>query len=779
MKKKDYVVWFNQVDKDDGELVGGKGANLGEMVSVGIPIPPGFIVTSNAYYRFIEKNKLKTKIKDILKASDINDPRQLNSGAIKIQKLILKGDVPKEVAKEVMCYYLALSAVDEKTYRISEKLSDRLLAPFREIYVAVRSSATAEDLPDASFAGQQETFLNILGESNVVNTVRKCWASLFTPRAIFYREENKFDHFDIGIAVPVQKMIQSDTSGVMFTIDPTTNEKDKIVIEAVFGLGEMIVQGQVTPDHYLVRKSDLKLLAKEVKHQEKEMVKKKKKTVVEKLSKQRGGSQKVSDKNIVEIARLGKKIEKHYYFPQDIEWGIENKKVYILQSRPVTTMRKGEEKVEDFSKLVKDKKVILEGVGASIGVASGQVKIVKGPRHIGKVKKGDILVAKMTNPDYVPVMKIVSGIITDEGGRTCHAAIVSRELGIPCIVGSRLATKKLKENQIVTLDGEKGKVYEGGLSIKPINIKTNIVRENGKRLVTATKLYVNISTPELASEMSARDVDGVGLLRAEFMIANIGIHPRKLIKDGKSKMFIDELAKGIKTICEAFSPRPVVYRATDFKTNEYRNLVGGKEFEQEEPNPMIGFRGAYRYVKDAEVFKLEIEAIKRVRNKHGLKNLWMMIPFVRTVNELKEVKKILGSNNLFRTPTFKLWMMAEVPSNFLLIDEFIKVGIDGISIGSNDLTMLILGVDRDNAEVASEYDERNEAVYMGLEKIVKGCIRNHVSCSICGQAPSDFPDYTQKLVDWGATSISVNPDAIDRTRELIYDAEHKKVKRKR
>jgi len=775
MKKRKNIVWFNQVDKQDIELVGGKGANLGEMVSFGIPIPPGFIVTSKAYFDFLKENKLRERIKKVLKSINVDEPTQLEECARRIQSYILGSDVPVNIAKEVMSYYLALSKINEKTYTFAS-LTDRIIASFSDTYVAVRSSATAEDLPDASFAGQQETYLNVIGESNVVNAVKKCWASLFTPRAIFYREQNKFSHFKVGIAVPVQKMIQSESSGVLFTINPTTNEKSEIIIEAVYGLGELIVQGAVIPDHYVVRKSDLRLLKKEVACQEKMLVMKKRKNVLLDLGKRRGSEQKVTDKNIKKLAFWGKKIEKHYYFPQDIEWGIEKGKIYILQSRPVTTLGKAKKITEkEISALTGAKKEILSGIGASTGIVSGRVKIVKNMKELSKIETGDILVAKMTNPDYVTAMKKVNGIITDEGGRTCHAAIVSRELGIACVVGAKKATKILKKNMLVTIDGEKGIVYEGGIEVKPAAVARKEAFVPLQKLTTATKIYVNMSTPELASEIGKKHVDGVGLLRAEFMIAQIGVHPRKLIAEKKQKMFIDKLAEGIKTICEAFNPRPVIYRATDFKTNEYRNLIGGAQFEQEEPNPMLGFRGAYRYIKNDDVFELELAAIKKVRNKYGLKNLWLMIPFVRTVKELSDIKKIVSSCGIFRSATFKLWMMAEIPSNVFLLDEFIKVGIDGISIGSNDLTMLILGVDRDNSEVASIYDERNEAVYRALEKIIKGCLAKKVTCSICGQAPSDFPDFTEKLINWGITSISVNPDAIERTREIVYEAEKGKV----
>lgn len=737
------LVWFSEVGKEDIGLVGGKGANLGEMWNSGFPVPNGFIVTSNAYFLFLKENNLETKIKHLMGTVDHDDPNSLSQVSKIIKKIIEDAPLSPDLTQEIFRSYRKLGGI----------LSDA--------YVAVRSSATAEDLPTASFAGQQETFLNVKGEANLIRKVKACWASLFESRAIFYRHENKFEHFKVGIAVPVQKMINSEKSGVMFTIDPVVNNKSKIIIEAIYGLGEMIVQGQATPDHYEVEKSDLIIKEKKIAKQLAMLKKVKNLNKELRVSSSSSKKQKITDGQILELARLGKKLEHHYFFPQDVEWAIEGKKVYIVQTRPITTMNKTQEKDE----VLHLGSPIVKGDGASPGISAGPVRIVKSPKEINKVKSGDVLVAPQTSPDFVPAMKKSVAIVTDSGGRTSHAAIVSRELGLPAVVGTLTATKDLKNGMIVTVDGTKGEIYEGG---KVDNVK-KITEETTFK--TATRVYVNLAEPELAADIAKKNVDGVGLLRAEFMMAQIGTHPKRMIRDGRKHEFVNKLSQGLADFCRAFHPRPVVYRASDFKTNEYRNLTGGKEFEPEEPNPMLGFRGAYRYVHDPEVFELEIEAIKQVRNKLRLKNLWVMVPFVRTVNELAEVKKILASHGLSRSHSFKLWMMVEIPSNVILLDKFIEVGIDGVSVGTNDLTMLILGTDRDNSEVAPEFDERNEAVTWALDRIIKTAHKHKITASVCGQSVSTYPEILDFVVKRGITSVSVSPDSINSVRLEIRKIE--------
>ncbi len=756
MSAQEFVVNLKDISKDDLPIVGGKGANLGEMIKAGFPVPPGFAVTVYSYELFLEENNLKARIKDILNSVNINNPDELQNASERIQKLITKGEIPEIVAKNIISSYKKLSGY------------------FRKALVAVRSSATAEDLPTASFAGQQATFLNIRGEATLLFKVRECWASLFTARAIFYRVENKIPHEKVKISVIVQKMVQSEVSGVMFTIDPVTEEKDRIVIEAIWGLGEMIVQGAVVPDRYVVQKDTFDILSKEISDQTLELVMSKGETKEVTVPVNRKESQKISNGEIIYLAKIGQKLQEHYYFPQDVEWAKEGKNIYIVQTRPITTIgnivKRKEIKLEGEN-IQLPSSPILTGAAASPGIGVGPVVIVKSPKEVGKVKHGEVLVAPMTSPDFVPAMKKAAAIVTDEGGQTSHAAIVSRELGIPCVVGTKEATTKLKDGVVVTVDGKSGNVYLGGKVVY-----TKVKKDKHKKInyQTATKVYVNLAEPERAGEIGKMDFDGVGLLRAEFMIANIGIHPKEAIKNKKQDMFVKKLAHDLEKFCKAFNPRPVVYRATDFKTNEYRSLPGGERWEPQEPNPMLGFRGAFRYIATPEVFNLELQAIKKVRKKY--KNLWLMIPFVRSPEELRKVRRLVAAEGLFESTTFKFWMMVELPVNVIKLKDFIEVGIDGVSIGSNDLTMLLLGTDRDNSEVASCFDERAPVVYWALKRVIRTCIKYNITSSICGQAPSEYEDLVEKLVRWGVTSVSVNPDTLERVREVVYNAEKKLAK---
>lgn len=746
-KRNESIAWFEEVTKDDISSAGGKGANLGEMTRANIPVPPGFIVTVNVYNKFLKEANISGKIRSLLKPLDPNNSKQLQRIASEIKNVVMESTIPPELVNDIKEAYVELGRG----------------------LVAVRSSATAEDLPEASFAGQQSTYLNVQGEDEVVEAVQKCWASLFEPRAIYYRAQHGFDHFQVGIAVPVQRMIASQTSGVLFTVEPVTSDTDKIIIEAIFGLGEGLVSGEITPDLYIVNKKDLSIISRMISLQKRQL------SIDTDTTNKENNSwhpvpvsfqdkQKISDDDIIRISKLGKHIEDHYQFPQDIEWAMEDGKLYIVQTRPVTTIKETTEEEPEI-----EAPTLLVGVSASPGLASGPVKIIHDASEINLVLDGDILVADMTTPDFVPAMKRAVAIVTDRGGRTAHAAIVSRELGIPCVVGTDKATTKLSDKQIVTVDGSHGKIYNGKVTRSiTTTLMANILKET---IETKTKVYVNLAQPELADRIAARNVDGVGLLRAEFMVAQIGEHPSYMLKQNRGDEFIDKLSDGLFTFAKAFYPRPVVYRTTDFKTNEYRELTGGQEFEEIEENPMLGYRGASRYIKDIATFKLEIEAIKRVRKKYN--NLWVMIPFVRTVDELRRTKDILEAEGLKRSDDFKLWMMVEVPSNIFIMEKFLEVGIDGISIGSNDLTQLTLGIDRDSARLAETFDERNEAVMVALERAIKVSKSMGVTSSICGQAPSDYPELTEKLVAWGITSISVNPDVIGSVRAIIAKAEAK------
>lgn len=803
MNKK-HVVWFEEVGKGDVGIVGGKGANLGEMTQAHFPIPYGFVVTSHAYFTFIEHSGLMPKIKEFLKMTNVDNPHELQQGSKHIQEIIMNASVPREIASEVIKYYQDLTLKEEqyrkKKIGTLKQATHMLKSLYRPPLVAVRSSATAEDLPGASFAGQQETYLNVHGETALIQKMRECWASLFTERAIYYRHEQGFDHFKVGLAAVVERMVQSDKSGIAFSIDPVTNDKSKIVIEAIYGLGEYIVQGKVTPDHYEVDKNSMVILKKEIKQQNVKYVKAYDTNKEVKLSHRVGSQQKLTEQEIITVALNVKDIERHYYFPQDTEWAIEKGEVYIVQARPITTISK-----EDASSGKADKvhgqlsaagktpssvvappemlTPIVTGSPASPGIGVGPVKILKSPSEIDKLHKGDILVASQTNPDYVPAMKKAAAIVTEHGGRTSHAAIVSRELGVPAVVGAEGALKLLKDGMIVSVDGAKGEVYKGSIIHKGSGFEEKEKKEAAAALAhkpkhkTLTKVYVNLAEPEHAAQIAKLDVDGIGLLRAEFMIAGIGTHPKEFIRQKRQHEFVRKLTHELTKFAKPFNPRPIIYRATDFKTNEYRHLKGGAQYEPQEENPMLGFRGASRYIANPDVFDLELQAIAYLW-KMGYTNIHLMIPFIRRPWELIKIKSMVQQSGLLDMPGFRLLIMVEVPAAALELEDFLKIGVDGVSIGTNDLTMMLLGLDRDNEEVAHMYDERTGAVTQILEKIVKTCADYNVSCSICGQAASDYPDLVEKLVKWGITSVSVNPDAVDRTRQLVYEIEHKQFKDK-
>src|SRR4030043_1983606 len=585
-RKHRAVVWFNEVTKNDLSLVGGKGANLGEMTKANIPVPPGFIITTDAYFTFLQRTGIEKKIYDLLGPLDVDNIKQLQKVSAEIKRIFLAAPMLTEIATEIRDAYRQMGRG----------------------LVAVRSSATAEDLPEASFAGQQQTYLNVEGEDEVLHAVHKCWASLFEARAIFYRVHHGFDHSSVRIAVPVQRMVQSEAAGVMFTVEPLTNDRNKITIEAIHGLGEMIVSGDVTPDYFIVSKDGLNIIEKEVKKQEWKLIRNEKGTgedanmkVV--LTSEEQAQQKISDEDIITLAKLGKRLEDHYQFPQDIEWAKENSKIYIVQTRPVTTINK---KAEAVPEIVAE--ALLSGAPASPGIAWGPVRIITDPSQIDRVLEGDVLVAEMTTPDYVPAMKRAVAIVTDRGGRTAHAAIVSRELGIPWAVGTERATNVLKDGQDITVDGSNGKVYDG-----IIRIAVKKKRSSGKKIRTKTKLLVNLAQPDIVNRVASKNVDGIGLLRAEFMIAQIGEHPSYMIAQNRGNEFVDKLADGLTIFARAFHPRQVVYRTNDFKSNEYRALKGGEQYEEVEENPMLGYRGASRYITDIEPFKLDLAATKKER----------------------------------------------------------------------------------------------------------------------------------------------------------------------
>ncbi|MEM3588709.1 MAG: phosphoenolpyruvate synthase [Nitrososphaerota archaeon] len=777
-REQKLVLWFEELRKEDVPLVGGKCANLGEMISAGIPVPPGFAITAYAYKKFIEETKIAEKIYDILDETikDPKDPKQYEEASKKIRALIEATAMPKSIEEEIV-----------KAYReLNKKVG------LKEVFVAVRSSATAEDLPGASFAGQQETYLNIRGEKELLESVRKCWSSLFTPRAIFYRTEKGFRHERVLISVAVQKMVNSRSAGVMFTLHPVTGDRSKIVIESVWGLGEAIVSGAVTPDHFEVDKESLKITLKNIAKKTVEYIRDPRsgKTIHAEVPLDRQDAPSLTDEEVIELARIARRIEEHYGVPQDIEFAVDRdmpfpSNLFIVQSRPETVWSMKEVTSTSSSTLtsVAEARIVLKGLPASPGVYAGKAKIVFSPEDAAKkIQKGDILVTKMTNPDWVPYMRLAGAIVTDEGGMTCHAAIVSRELGIPCIVGSKDATKLLRDGETYTVDARSGVIYEGLVEelVKPAAEKAapTAVTISQAPVVTATKIYVNISIPDIAEKVAREtQADGVGLLRAEHLMLSVGKHPRLLIEEGGEEKMIEAFAEGIRMVAQAFYPNPVVYRFLDFKPDEFLAMPGGEKYEKEAghvgPNPLIGYRGAFRYIKEPDIFRLECRAIKKVREEYGLKNVWVMVPFVRRVEEFIEAKRIMEEEGLRKGPDFKVWIMVEVPSTVLLIDKFIEAGIDGVSFGTNDLTMLILGIDRDDAAVQEIYDERNLAVKRAISHVIRICRKHGVTTSVCGQAPSNYPEIVEFLIREGATSISVNPDKVIETRNLVASLERK------
>jgi len=799
-KEKAFILWFKDLTIKDVPLVGGKNAALGEMISnlvpMGINVPDGFAVTSYAYNYFIEKAGLKEKISKILKDLDTGNVRSLGQKGKAIRELILKAEIPADLSKEISDAYRTM----EKQYR-------------NGVDTAVRSSATAEDLPGASFAGQQETYLNVSGIPEILLAVRKCFASLFTNRAISYRQDKGFSHFDVSLSVGIQKMARSDlsSSGVAFSIDTETGFEKAIIINSIYGLGELIVQGKVIPDEFIVFKPLLgktlnPIISKQLGKKNEKLVYGNKGIKSVKVSATEKQKYSLTDKEVLRLAEWIMKIEEHFskvhghLQPMDIEWAKdgETKDLYIIQARPETVISTRDKNIYREYKLKETGKTILTGIAVGSKIASGKVRIIKDVKNIEKFKKGEILVTEITDPDWEPIMKIASAIVTDKGGRTSHAAIVSRELGIPAIVGSEKATKVLKEGQMITVDcssGTNGLVYDGEIKFETSERHLDKIPE------TRTKIMLNIGSPDEAFKNHVLPVKGVGLGRLEFIIASsIQIHPNVLINyqtyrnsnkpklrslakkidsltpgyQDKSMFYIDKVAEGIAKIGAAFWPNQVIIRFSDFKTNEYRKLLGGDLFEPVEENPMIGWRGASRYYHPAfkEAFGLECKALKKVREEIGLKNVVPMIPFCRTVDEGKKVLESMKSYGLDRAtdPELKVFLMCEIPSNVIMAREFLDI-FDGFSIGSNDLTQLMLGLDRDSSIVAGISNEKDEAVKRMLQDVIKIAREKGKYIGICGQAPSDFPDFADFLVEEGIESISLNPDTVIKTLMSISEKE--------
>jgi len=765
------VLWLENIRKEDVQIVGGKCANLGELTAKGVRVPPGFAVTADAFRRFLDETRIGEVIHKTLRNSNgTKDPKLYEEASQEIRKVIESVSMPAAIADEV-----------RKAYR---ELSNKTGSA--EALVAVRSSATGEDLPDASFAGQQDTFLNVKGEKQLVHYVQKCWSSLYTPRAIFYREEKGFPHEKVLISVGIQKMVEAKCSGVIFTLDPVNGDPSKIVIEATWGLGEALVAGHVSPDRFIIDKGTLQIIHKEIVPKMLEHVPNRATglTFQREVPLERRNVASLSDNDVVELAKIARDIEDHYGTAQDIEFALEQDKsgtaAYIVQSRPETFWSRMKAPSDDSARHVIDRVMVVQGLPASPGLHAGRAKIISTPQEAGRMMKDkDILVTRMTNPDWVPYMKIAGAIVTDDGGTTCHAAIVSREMGVPCIVGARNATKLLQMGNEYTVDAKAGVVYAGLVEdvLKPAQQAREIPTVIP---VTSTKIYVNISLPELAEKVARETrADGVGLLRAEHMMLSVGKHPRLLIEEGGGQKMVNAFAEGIRRVATPFAPRPVVYRCLDFKPDEFLGLPGGEKYERDAghvgPNPLLGYRGCFRYVKEPDVFRLECRAVKKVREEFKLTNVHVMLPFVRTLEDFRNARKILEEEGLKRGPDFKLWIMVEVPSTVLLIDKFVQEGIDGISFGTNDLTMLILGIDRDDASIQEIYDERNLAVLRAMSHVIRVCTDAGVTTSICGQAPSNYPEVVEFLVREGAVSMSVNPDKVIETKQLVAGIEQKLI----
>jgi pyruvate,water dikinase len=765
--------------RNDIDYAGGKGANLGELTCAGLPVPDGFVVGAPAYAVFCVQTGLRERLTELLGVVNVEDTTALQAAGIAARELFDQTPIPEALAAEIRSAYEQLAHEDPQTP------------------VAVRSSATAEDTAATSFAGMNETFLNIRGADAVIDAVRRCWRSLFGARTIYYRGVNGFAQADMDIAVVVQRQVNSTRAGVMFTVNPATAQRDELVIEGSFGLGEAVVSGSVSPDRYIVAKATLAIRRREVHH----------KDLVIEYDPNGGGTRQralseeealrpvLSDEEVVAVAELGRRIEEHYDFPQDTEWAFDpDGALWMLQSRPITTLHDvpaGANAPADGHALgdatsspaaATPQSVLLRGLGGAPGSASGAARVLTSLADAARLNDGDVLVTHMTAPDWLPLLRRAAAVITDSGGMTCHAAIVSRELGIPCVVGTGEATRRLRDGEIVTVDATRGVVLEGARAPEPTGAASSAGATAGASMggaaamapVTATQILVNLSEPSQVERVRGLPVDGVGLLRAEMMVleALAGDHPRTLLEEGRGEEFVSRMAEGLTTFAAGFAPRPVTYRTIDFRTNEFSGLRGGERFEPHESNPMIGYRGALRYTREPDVFALELAALRGVWDA-GHRNLHAMLPFVRTARELRRCRELIADSGLLDRPGFELWVMAEVPSVLFNLAEYAALGITGISIGTNDLTQLLLGADRDNEVLAETFDERDPAVTAYLRELIPRARGLGLRTSICGQAPSVHPEYAELLVRAGIDAISVSVDVVDRTRALVAAAEQR------
>lgn len=734
MSKLRYIFELKEIEGDNALEVGSKAANLGEMAQAGFPIPQGFVISPRAFNDFIEQNNLNKALRDIEKTVNKENVKETQSASSNFSRLIQKASFPKELKEEILEAYSKLGGL------------------FKPSHVAVRPSPISQDSAKSNALRHLSTSLDIQGEANLLETIKKYWST------------------GADLAIIVQKMVEAESAGVAFTIDPTDESKHRMLIEAVWGLGELLTSGQVSPDKYLIERHSLKIEDVSVSPQKHQLVLAGNVIHTKEVSIRKQKKQKLSLGQIASLSKVLQMVHAHYYYPYDIEWAYSEGKFYILHARPVTTTSQqsavNNQLVAESRKL---KAILLEGQGASPGIVKGHVRIVKSGRDLSKVKKGEILIFEKITPDLLPFFKLAGGVVTNQGGVTSHAAIITRELGIPCVIGTDDATRKLKDGEVVTLNGNKGEVYKNTWKTEQKQEKQLFEVKPNHEIKTVTKIFLNLAQPNEAKEAAKLPSAGIGLLRAEFMVSEIGVHPRLIISQGRQKEYVDKLREEIEKFCSVFSPRPVIYRATDFKSNEYRNLQGGKIFEPEEDNPMLGFRGAFRYIADPEVFELELAAVRQVREKY--KNLHMMIPYVRSPEELLHIKRIMAAAGLYRGASFKLWMMIELPVNVIMIEDFLKIGIDGVSFGSNDLTMLLLGTDRDNNDVREAYNELSPAVFWAIERVIKACKKYNKETSICGQAASVYDTLIERLVKTGIGSISVSSDSLGRVQKVIQEAE--------
>ncbi len=745
---EDSVVWLEEVGKEDIAIVGGKGASLGEMLRAELPVPTGFAVTAQAFRRFLDENGISNELFSSLEV-DVDNADVLRESEKNAKKIIMEAKIPADIEKSIRSKYKELCKREGN-----------------EAFVAVRSSATAEDLPDASFAGQQDTFLNIRGEKNVMEAVKKCWASLYGARAIYYRVKQGFDHHKVNLCAVVQLMVDAEKAGVMFSSHPSTGEAVTI-IEGAWGLGETVVSGAVSPDYYVVDNNSRNIKERKVATKNVMHIKDPKtgKTIDIPVPSDKKNAKVLDDDEILKLVEFGNLLEELYGIPQDIEWAIKNKEIFILQSRPITTIKKKKEPREKVAT-----SAILEGLGASPGIAYGEAKLVSDASELGKVRNGDILVAVMTTPDMVPAMKRAAAIVTDEGGLTCHAAIVSRELGCPAVVGTRKATQLLTDGMKITVDGEKGLVFEGkkeAAAPAAVHPEKAAVSFAKSRPITATEVKVNVSIPEATARAVETQADGVGLLRIEHMILGLPKHPKQYIKEGKADEYVDELVSRIQTVVDAFYPKPVWVRTLDAPTDEFRAMEGG-EGEPIEPNPMLGYRGIRRDLIDTEHFELEVRAFKELI-KRGYNNMGIMIPLVQHPSELRRAKEFMRERGIDFSKT-EIGIMVEIPAAALIIDQFLAEGLDFVSFGTNDLTQYTLAVDRNNEHVAHLYNELHPAIMKLIEHVIIECNKAGVKTSICGQAGS-YPKVAKRLVELGITSISANIDAVEAVREMVARTE--------